>query len=134
MFNWMKSLTEKKPVQEPREYVMEPRISLEDINNIRTAAFQPTIPTMPPALVLPTVPSNVMLKRLKWVDYQGKVAIVTALDSSGYANIDFVGTDGLTTSSTRVNAGNLRLAQYLQIPECRRRDISPAYAATLGYM
>jgi len=128
MFDWMRTKKTSTPAAAPREYVIDPQVSLLDL------APTPAQEVKVPQLIVPAVASNVLLKRLKWVDYQGKVAIVTALDSSGYAKIDFVDAAGITVGSERVNAGNLRLARYLQIPPNRRQGISPAYAAALGYV
>lgn len=94
----------------------------------------PPVPQTPAVLIIPETPSNILLKPLKWVTFQNRhVGIVTKLDSSNYATIDFVDAHGITVITDRVNCNDIRLAKYLEIPESRRPK-DPAYAATLGYV
>ena len=65
--------------------------------------------------------------------YRGKVGIVWELDSSGYATIHLTDPQGQTVDVERVNATELRLAKYAEIPAPRRVGLSQVYAATLGY-
>ena len=78
-------------------------------------------------------PQSVLLKKLKWVKHKGRVGIVWELDSSGYATIHLVDAQGQTIGVDRVNATELHLANFMDIPEPRRTGISQVYAATLGY-
>lgn len=93
---------------------------------------QETFQVRPPELIIQGPP--VLLKPLKWVAWQGKhVGIVTKLDVLGNATVDWVNDIGETISTDIVNAGELQLAQYKQIP-ANRRPVDVAYAATLGYV
>lgn len=93
--------------------------------------------TVPAAQEYPTpalaLPGTIMLKPMKWVVNNGKVCIVTEVDSSGYVGLAIVNAEGATTGYARVHAGNIRLARLAEIPESRR-PTNPAYAATLGYV
>lgn len=103
-----------------------PQVTLEDV--VPSAS----IPLPEPELIIR--PVNVILKRLKWVDHKGRVGIVYELDNSGFAIIHF--TDPLTGETVavdRVRCGELKLATYRQIPEVRRKNLTAAVAATLGY-
>jgi hypothetical protein len=114
---------------------------------------KPPVPEVPPVQLPPENPNppqvyelhpkitradlivsrSVLLKRLKWVNHKGRIAIVWELDSSGYATIHFVDEEGLTVDVDRVNATELALARFEEIPAKRRGNMSPLYAATLGY-
>lgn len=107
-------------VQETKQAVVHeivPQVTLADI----------------PALVVP--PTHVILKRLKWVKRDGRIAIVYELDTSGFAVIHYVDrTTGETVGIDRVRCSELTLARFEDIPEVRRKNLSPAVAAVLGYM
>lgn len=110
------------PVPEPVVHTITPQIKLEDIV---------TLPV--PKLIVPA--DHTILKRLKWVVWNGQVGIVHDLDSSGHAIVHYVDRDsGETISQGRVPCGELKLAGFTQIPPCRRIGMSRAYAATLGYV
>ena len=74
-----------------------------------------------------------ILKPLKWVTHQGRIAIVTDLSSAGTAVIHLVNSIGETVSEERVAVGELMLAKHLEIPEARR-PADPTISAGLGYM
>ena len=133
----------KKPVaQDPIPAKATPTPALPFVDTIPVVKqfadleFEETVaasapPAPAPTIILPA--THILLKPMKWVMFENRVAIVFALDSSGYATIHFVDATGTTTSSARVPGGMLQLARLAQIPEPRRpRDV--AYAATLGYV
>lgn len=91
-----------------------------------------TLPSNPPLLTIQ--PPPVMLAPLKWVAWQGRhVGIVTKVDVQGNVTVDWVDAKGETMGTDIVNAGELQLAKYEQLP-VTRRPVDKAYAATLGYV
>lgn len=85
-------------------------------------------------LILPTVQSNVLLKRLKWVMHDGHIAIIWDFDSSGNCTLHY--TDkitGETTGTGKARCSALRLATWKEIPEARRVGLTQVQAAALGY-
>lgn len=82
-----------------------------------------------PGLIVPGV---VFLGPKKWVTVKGKIGIVTAIDASSYVKVALVKPDGTNLEDIRVPVGEVKLARYLEIPECRRGD--KVIAATLGYV
>lgn len=98
-----------------------------------SAAIKP-VPLLTEEVRVPglIVPGMVLLKPKKWVSIQGKIGIVTAIDSSGYVKVDLTDKDGFTVGTIRVAVGQVKLAKYLEIPESRRGD--QVLAATKGYV
>lgn len=120
MFNWFGKKQEPAPAPVVHEIV--PKVQVADVA------------PQAPVLIIPGMAQNVLLKRLKWVVCKSHVGIVTELDSSGFAKIDFVSRqDGTTVASDRIRCSELRLAKFDEIPECRRGNLTREYAATLGY-
>lgn len=118
------------PASTPGVFEDTAPVEQSEAEEIVATALAPA-PAPAPTIILPA--THILLKPMKWVMFENRVAIVFALDSSGYATIHFVDATGATTSSARVPGGMLQLARLAQIPEPRRpRDV--AYAATLGYV
>jgi hypothetical protein len=89
------------------------------------------------------VPTNSAIKRLKWVvGPDGKVGVVDSiypdLDPGGnpmlVAKIHQVNSLGETIAVVATPVNQCRIATYAEIPQARRLSLTPAYAATLGYL
>lgn len=78
--------------------------------------------------------NHTLLARLKWVMHGDRIGIIHELDAAGFAVVHYVDkTTGQTVAACKVRCGELRLARFHEIPECRVVGMSPMYAATLGY-
>ncbi len=99
----------------------------------------PVVHTIVPQVTTAELPLHaavqqpVLLKKLKWITYRGRIGIVWELDKSGYATVHLTNPAGQTVEVIRVNATELKIAKYLEIPDPRRNGLSQVYAATLGY-
>lgn len=119
MWNW-NPFTKKSepqvpvaPAPETKVHTLTPEISLADL----------------------AAPSNVLLRKMKWVtDTQGRTGILVNFDSSGNAEVDYTNIlNGETIERGKVRVSALRLAKFKEIPEVRRQHLSPMDGATLGY-
>jgi len=78
--------------------------------------------------------NHTFLGRLKWVMHGDRIGIIYELDAAGFAIVHYVEPEtGQTVAANKVRCGELRLARFHEIPECRKVGMSPMYAATLGY-
>lgn len=78
--------------------------------------------------------SLTLLGKLKWVMHADRIGIIYELDAAGFAVVHYVNpATGQTVAACKVRCGELRLARFTEIPECRKVGMSPMYAATLGY-
>jgi hypothetical protein len=110
---------------------------LESIKRIFTMKSKGGMPK-PPMYMAPSmgyVPP-VMLTKGKWVMYRGRVGVVAEVGISGSIELHLVNVDtGITNEVLYVNVNDITFAKFIDIPECRRRGIDPAYAAAyLGYV
>ena len=110
---------------------------LESVKNIFTMKSKGTLPK-PPMFMAPGISyvPPVLLTKGKWVMYRGRVGIVADVAAASGIELHLVNPDdGCTTETLFVNVNDITFAKFLDIPECRRRGIDPAYAAAyLGYV
>jgi len=87
----------------------------------------------PQDVQLVRAPAAVIIRPRKWVTHGGRVGIIASIPNESAVEVHWVNSQGVTVEAERLHPGNLKIARYEEIPECRR-PADRAEAACLGYV